>query len=81
MLLCPACWQALNHDLQFFLPSLPPPPPSPGASRLPPSVVETLEVFVLSPKELAELLEAADQGEGGWGYSSMGLHAASRGRE
>ena len=67
MLLCPACWQALNHDLQFFLPSLPPPPPSPGASRLPPSVVETLEVFVLSPKELAELLEAADQGEGGAG--------------
>ena len=46
---------------------------SQATALLPQRIIETLEVFVLSPRELAELLEKADQG--GWGQLASWIDA------
>lgn len=57
---------ALRYDLQFFLPSVPLAGKSgPTPARLPPGVLDTLEVFVMSVKEVAEALKSAKAGERG----------------
>jgi hypothetical protein len=73
--------QALKYDLQFFLPSTPL-SDSPSSSKaapkasLPQDLLDTLEVFVLSPKEVTDRLSAARKGEGGASWADAAHHGS-----